>query len=403
VAALSIAAAALALLAWARLAFLGFAGTRALLRLAPAGAAPLASVTAVVPCRDEAAAVERAMSSLLAQDLPALQVVAVDDRSCDGTGAILDRLAAADPRLEVVHVERLPEGWLGKNHACHLGAARARGDWLLFTDADVVFTPDAVPRAVAAAAARGLGHLALLPRLVAPGLLERAFVTAFSALLAPFARIADLRRPGTRAFFGAGAFNLVRRDAYEGAGGHRRLPLEVVDDIKLGLLLRRSGVAQGVADSGGLVSVRWQNGFAASVLGLVKNAFAALEYRPGAAIAAALGAAFAGAAPVAILLFGPGAPARVLAAAALALAALHHGETVRRVSGGTGAEGLLIPVCAILLAAVVLGSAAAAWARGGVVWRGTHYPLARVRAGCLREADLPTSAAVGWDEPSPFR
>jgi len=399
VAALSIAAAALALLAWARLALLGVAGTRALLRLPPADAAPLASVTAIVPCRDEAAAVERAMRSLLAQDLPELQVVAVDDRSSDGTAAILERIAAADPRLEVVRVETLPDGWLGKNHACHVGARRARGDWLLFTDADVVFAPDALRRAVAAARARGLGHLALLPRLVAPGVLERAFVTAFSALLAPFVRIADLRRPGTRAYFGVGAFNLVRRDAYERAGGHRRLPLEVVDDIKLGLLLRRHGVAQGLADSDGLVSVRWQNGFAASVLGLVKNAFAALEYRPALAIAAALGAAFAGAAPVAVLLLGPGTLARILAAAALALAALHHAATVRRFTGGSGAEGLLMPLCAVLLAAVVLGSAAAAWARGGVVWRGTHYPLARIRAGCLRDADLPASAAVGWDEP----
>ena len=398
-AALSIAAAALALLAWARLAFLGFAGTRALLRLAPAGAAPLASVTAVVPCRDEAAAVERAMSSLLAQDLPALQVVAVDDRSCDGTGAILDRLAAADPRLEVVHVERLPEGWLGKNHACHLGAARARGDWLLFTDADVVFTPDAVPRAVAAAAARGLGHLALLPRLVAPGLLERAFVTAFSALLAPFARIADLRRPGTRAYFGVGAFNLVRRDAYARSGGHLRLPLEVVDDLKLGLLLRRSGVAQGVARSDGLVEVRWHEGFVRSVLGLVKNAFAALEYRPALAVAAALAAAAAGAAPLVILVDGPGAAARALAGAALAVAIAHHAAEARQVAGSRGAEGILMPACVLLLGAVVLVSAAAVWWRGGVVWRGTHYPLRRIREGCLRDQDLPAEGAVGWGDP----
>jgi hypothetical protein len=350
----------------------------------------------VVPCRDEVLGVERAMRSLLAQDLPDLQVVAVDDRSRDGTGEVLDRLAARDPRLEVVHVTDLPEGWLGKNHACQLGARRARAAWILFTDADVVFSPDALRRALAAATALGLGHLAVLPRLVAPGLLERAFVTAFAALLSPLAGVRELRRPGTRAFFGVGAFNLVRRDAYERAGGHARLALEVVDDIKLGLLLRRSGVPQGVAGSGGLVSVRWQHGFLPSVLGLVKNAFAALEYRPLRAVAAAGMGVLGGALPLALLALGPTPLVRALAAAALAVAALHHGEAARRLAGSSGAEGLLMPLCVVLLAAVVLGSAAAARARGGVVWRGTHYPLERVRAGCLREGDLPASGAAGW-------
>jgi hypothetical protein len=399
-AALATTVAAVALLAWGRLAWLGLRDRRALLRLPAVEGPEPATVTAVVPCRDEAATLERAMRSLLAQDLPGLRVVAVDDRSSDGTGAVLARLAAGDPRLEVVRVEALPDGWLGKNHACHAGAARARGEWLLFTDADVVFAADALRRALAAARARRLGHLAVLPRFVAPGLLERAFVTGFAALLAPFVRVRDLRRAGTRAYFGVGAFNLVRRESYERAGGHRRLPLEVVDDVKLGLLLRRSGVAQGVADSGGLVQVRWQHGFAASVLGLVKNAFAALEYRPGRAVASALGAAFAGAAPLAVLLLGPGVLPRALAAAALAVAAAHHAEAARRLSGSSGAEGLLMPLCAVLLGAVVAASAAAAWARGGVVWRGTRYPLERVRAGCLRDGELPASAAVGWERPA---
>ena len=397
--ALSIGAAALALLAWIRLAVLGVTGRAAMLRLPPRSGGAIPSVTAVVPCRDEAAGVERAMRSVLAQELVELQVVAVDDRSTDGSGAILDRLAAGDPRLEILHMEALPGGWLGKNHACHAGALRARGEWILFTDADVVFAPDALRRAVEVARAHGLGHLAVAPRFVAPGFLERAFVTAFAALLAPLVRIADLRRPGTRAYFGVGAFNLVRRDAYERAGGHRRLPLEVVDDIKLGLLLRRSGVAQGVARSDGLVSVRWQHGFVPSVLGLVKNAFAALEYRPGLAVAGALAGAFAGAAPLAIVLLGPGALARALAAAALAVAIAHHAATARELSGASGAEGLLMPACAVLLSGVVLASAVVAWVRRGVVWRGTHYPLERIRAGCLRDEDLPASGAVGWGRP----
>jgi hypothetical protein len=398
VTALALAAATLTLAAWVRIAWIAAADRRSFVPLPPGPIAGLPSATAVVPCRNEAGAVERAMRSVLAQDLPGLRVVAVNDRSTDGTGGILDRLAAEDPRLEVLHVWALPDGWLGKNHACHAGARVAAGEWLLFTDGDVVLAPDALSRAVAAARTHGLGHLAVLPRFVAPGLLERAFVTAFAALLSPFVGVRDLRRPGTRAYFGVGAFNLVRRADYERAGGHARLPLEVVDDVKLGLLLRRSGVPQGVADSGGLVSVRWQNGLRASALGLVKNAFASLEYRPGRALAAALLAASAGAVPLGLLAAGPGPSVRALAGAALAVSVLHHARAARRFAGGTGAEGLFLPACAMLLGAVILGSAAAALWRGGVEWRGTRYPLARVRAGCLRDADLPPSGAVGWND-----
>lgn len=398
--ALGTALALAALAAWTAVAALGERTRRAVLRLeGPLSADPLPAVTVVVPCRDEARGVERAIRSILAQDLPSFRVVAVDDRSTDGTGAILDRIAAEDPRLEVIHVASLPEGWLGKNHACAAGARRASGEWLLFTDADVVFAPEAVRRALGGARARGLGHLTLFPRLVAPGFAERSFVTAFAALLAPAARIWQLSRPGTRAFFGVGAFNLVRRDGYERAGGHARIAMEVVDDLKLGLLLRRSGVPQGVADGTGLLAVRWQHGLLPSALGLVKNAYAAVEYRTSLALAGAAGGAFLAAAPIALLLAGPSFLARGAAALALALSLLHHALAARRNARGSGLEALLFPPCALGLSAVLLGSAAAALLRGGVVWRGTHYPLDRVRAGCLRDADLPAEGAPGWPGP----
>jgi hypothetical protein len=135
------------------------------------------------------------------------------------------------------------------------------------------------------------------------------------------------------------------------------------------------------------------------MLGLVKNAFAALEYRPLRAVAAAGLGALGAILPLALLAAGPTPLARALSAAAVAVAVLHHAGAARRLSGASGVEGLLMPACAILLSGVVLASAVAAWVRGGVVWRGTHYPLERVRAGCLREQDLPASGAVGWGGP----
>ncbi len=386
--------------AWTRHALLSLATRRSLDRLtAGTGAKPPGDwprLSVILPCRDEAAGVSAAVRSLLAQDYPSLEVVAVDDRSTDGTARILDRLAAEGDRLAVVHVQALPDGWLGKNHACHLGASRVSGSWLLFADGDVVFAPGALRRAVAYAEAHGLGHLVALPRLVAHGPFERAFVAAFAVLVGHLFRVWELRRPGTDGFIGVGAFNLVRASDYHRAGGHLRLRLEVVDDVKLGMVLRRSGVPQGAVDSGGLVSVRWQPGLGRSMGGLLKNAFAGVEYRWWSALAVALAVAALSAGPALLALGAPIAAARLTALYAFAVAAVVHGGVSRRFGGGSGAEGILLPACGLALGAVLVASAAVTTWRGGIVWRGTRYPLAALRAGCVRAADWPAEKAVGW-------
>jgi Glycosyltransferase like family 2 len=397
-----LALATVALAGWLGVAWLAWRADRALpdLHDLPPDPAPPA-VSVVVPCRDEARDVEATVRSLLAQELPALQVVAVDDRSSDATGAILDQLAASDPRLTVVHVTALPAGWLGKNHALEVGGRRARGEWLLFTDGDVLFRPGALRRALGYARAHRLGHLAAAPRFIAPGFLERAFVTGFGAFASLAFRVHRLGVARSSAFVGIGAFNLVRRADWERIGGHERLRLEVVDDVKLGLVLRRSGVAQGAVSGGGLVAVRWQHGFWPSVLGLVKNAFAGTEYRPGLAVLASLALALAGLGPLLVALAALANRqwlAAALASGALLVGVVIHGGAARRLAGGSGLEGLALPLASSLLAGVLLGSTAAALWRGGVVWRGTRYPLAELRRGCVRTEDWPRQAAAGWPE-----
>jgi glycosyltransferase involved in cell wall biosynthesis len=360
----------------------------------PEGAAwPTLSV--VVACRNEAAGVRAAIASLLAQDYPALELVAVNDRSDDATGAILDQLAATDARVQVVHVAELPSGWLGKTHALDRGASRATGDWMLFTDADVQFAPDALRRAIAWALRDQLGHAVALPRFVAPGLLERAFVSVFGLFFVLHLRLDRLHRPGSDAHVGIGAFNLVRRDAYLAIGGHRELRLEVADDVKLGLILRRSGVRQGAADSGGLVRVRWQAGFVASMRGLVKNFFAGCEYRWPAILRAIVLVPLATTFPLLSFALPLPPTARALALAATMLPMLLHGAVARRLADGRGHEGLLLPIVGLCLGAVAAASAAITTFRGGVVWRGTRYPLAELRAGGVRGRDWPAARAPG--------
>jgi cellulose synthase/poly-beta-1,6-N-acetylglucosamine synthase-like glycosyltransferase len=349
----------------------------------------------LVACRNEAANVRAALSSVLAQDYPALEVVAVDDRSEDPTGRILDELAAKHPSLRVVHVTALPDGWLGKTHALARAAEAATGELFLFTDADVVFAPGALRRAVAWMERDRLGHGVALARFVAPGLLERAFVSLFAMFLLLQFELDKLDRAGSTAHVGVGAFNMVRRDAYQSIGGHGRLRLEVADDVKLGLILRRSGVRQGCIDSGGLVRVRWQPGFLATMRGLVKNFFAGADYRWRNMLAPIFGLPVITTFPAICLALPVSPGTRVLAALAFALPAVFVGACARRITGGRGYEGLLVPLAGLALSGTALASAVVTTLRGGVVWRGTLYRLRELRDHSIRAADLPSDRAPG--------
>jgi hypothetical protein len=369
---------------------------------APGGGA-WPKLTVVVACRNEARNVRRALSSLLAQDYPSYEVVAVDDRSEDATGSILRELAAAHPALRVARVDLLPAGWLGKTHAMHQGAAGATGDWILFTDADVLFAPGALRRAVAWVECEGLGHGVALPHFIAPGWWERAFVALFGLLLLVAIRVDDLRRAGSRAYIGIGAFNLVRREAYRGIGGHERLRLEVADDLKLGLVLRRSGGRQGCADSGGLVSVRWQQGFVATMRGLLKNFFAGNDYSWRTTARTAIGLPLATTFPAAYVLWalGRGSPGTgtvagtIVAGATCLISMTLLGASSRQFAFGRGPEGLLLPFMGPCMAGVAVASAVGATARRAIVWRGTRYALSDLKAGAVIEAQWPPDRAPG--------
>ncbi|MEW5855527.1 MAG: glycosyltransferase family 2 protein, partial [Myxococcota bacterium] len=360
----------------------------------PRGAWP--SVSVIVPSRNEEAAVREATRTLLAMDYPRLQVVAVDDRSTDRTGAILDELAANDPRLAVVHVDNLPPGWLGKNHANHLGARRADGEWLLFTDGDVHFSPDALRRAMALVERCGVDHLAALPLLVCRGFWARAIQTATFSLLTVRYRMWQLRTPRTRGFAGFGAFNLVRRSAYVTSGGHERLRMEVADDIKLGMVLRRSGFAQALADARGLVRVAWQDGVLSSLRGLMKNAFAGTNWQWRWMAPAVLATVLPVVVPFLGMVMAPEPGMKALGAASLVLSMVIHGWAARRMAGGSGLEGLTYPLVALVLGGLMLAAAASATRRGGITWRGTFYPISQLRTGGADERVWRWDGVTGW-------
>jgi glycosyltransferase involved in cell wall biosynthesis len=234
---------------------------------------PLVSV--IIPARDEERMIERTLRAMLAQTYAALEIVVVDDRSVDATGTIVDRLAAEDARLVAVHNEEPPPGWLGKPWALHQGSLRARGELLLFVDADVLYEPGAIAAAVAHFQERRVALVSLMPSLGMRGFWEHiampnlAFFlfTIFPLWLSNRTRLPILG-------VGGGPGNLVGRTGYEAAGGHVALKDAVVDDVGLARLMRRTVGRTEVVRAEDLVSVRMYEGLGQVIEGFTKNGFA---------------------------------------------------------------------------------------------------------------------------------
>lgn len=345
------------------------------------GTEPLPRLSVVVPALNEEETVEAAMRSLLAIDYPDLEILAVDDRSTDRTGEILDSLAAGAPRLRVIHVRDLPSGWLGKNHAMHLASLEASGAWILFTDADIHFEATALRRAVRYAEEKRLDHLVVLPESVVVGFWEKLFLSFFWVMFAFRQQPWKVRDRASSAHIGVGAFNLVAASAYRRAGGHAAMPMEVLDDVKLGKLMKVKGARQDCLPSGGLVRVRWVVGLSGAVRGLTKNVFAALDYSVMKALAVSV-MVLAGITWPAIGVFIGPPGARLLCAATLGCMVWSL-RCAHQTPGLPPLYGLGFPAAAVLFVYILFRSMIRTRLQGGVVWRGTHYPLAQLRKGLI--------------------
>lgn len=338
------------------------------------------SVTVIVPAKDEAEAIDRSLRSLLASDYPGLELVAVDDRSIDATGLLMDRLAGepiARDRLRVLHVKNLPDGWLGKPHAMALAVADARTDWLLFTDADVIFAPGMLRRVMSFAVASRADHCVVYPTLILKGWAEHMLVAFFQSLSALFGRpwkITDAH--ARRDYIGIGAFNLIRRPTYEALGGFSGLRMEVLEDLRLGFEVKHEGYAQRVAFGRNLIRIRWAESARGILHNLTKNMYAAVRFRTALAVAAVLAGTLLCLTPFVALLFdGPARWAGVATLACLLLLNIRYWRQTRI----SPLYLVLFPLAAVLFLLTLMRSCLLALWRGGVLWRGTLYPLDDLR------------------------
>jgi cellulose synthase/poly-beta-1,6-N-acetylglucosamine synthase-like glycosyltransferase len=370
------------LAAAAQLAFLAeiAAGSRKLRFLRdvpPLSPDDMPAISVIVAARNEERGVRAGVGSLLKLDSVA-EVIAVDDRSSDATGAILDDMARADPRLKVVHLTELPAGWLGKNHALWRGAEESTGELLLFTDADVVMAPSTLLRAAGYMRAEGVAMMTVAPHVDMPGVLLKVFSIAFGIFFVIYARPWRALKRGSAAHVGVGAFNLVRADAYRAAGTHQAIAMRPDDDMKLAKLIKKAGFAQGFAMAADFVSVEWYASVRETVEGLKKNAFSALDYSlPGVVFATAMH--FLVFTWPWIAVFLSDGPARWLYAVAVAVMALTFAGSARQQKVPAW-YAPLFPAACVMFVYVIWNATLYTLRTGGIEWRGTRYPLAELKA-----------------------
>lgn len=338
----------------------------------------------VIPACNEAQNIESALESLLAQDYPGLEIIVVNDRSSDATGEIIDCMAIRDTRVKPIHIQTLPAGWLGKVHALHQGAQRAKGEWLLFCDADIHFADGSLKRTITYALHTRADLLALLPRVIANTFWLGMAVRSFGLLFLYATRAALVHRPDNDYFIGVGAFNLVRREAFERTPGFEWLRLEPGDDAALGMMIKQAGGNLRFALAEEELSLIWYPNVRAMFKGLEKNMFGAgAHYQWWRVMLQTLGVWALAAAPLTGLLAGVYLGQIFLLAATSTAIAMHLVFIlfVPRKNPQDLAYLLFFPLGLLLINLMMIRSAYCCLHHNGIDWRGTHYPLATLRAG----------------------
>jgi glycosyltransferase involved in cell wall biosynthesis len=345
---------------------------------------PEPRLSIIVPARNEEESIAASLQQLLSLDYANYEVIAVNDRSTDRTGEILDRLAetpAAHGRLKVIHVDTLPSGWLGKTHAMWTASQQATGNWFLFTDADVLFKPDSVRRVIAYAEAEPADHVVLFPRMIMrrPG--ERMMIAFFQTLFVFGHRPWKVADPKTQDHMGVGAFNLVRRSAYEAVGTYKALRFEVLDDMKLGKVVKASGFAQRNVFGEDLISIHWAKGAMGIVDNLTKNFFAIMSFQWPRAMASCVALLFLNLMPFLGVWLAHGWARISYAIALFSMFAIYWGMSRR--SSIPPYYFLLHPISTTLFTYTMLRSTLLTLWQGGVIWRGTKYRLDELKRGLV--------------------
>ena len=343
-------------------------------------------VSIILAARNEEDALPAALNSLLALDYPNYEIILVDDDSRDRTGAIADEWTgkpAARGRLKVFHDKHLPPDWQGKVHALHLAANAAAGEWILATDADLVFHPSILRVAMSCALERGVQLLSIVPEFEFGSFWEKVVLPAFSFLISSLFPLHRVNDPTSSRALAAGAFILMKHEDLNALGGYARLRKVLIEDLRLAELFKRHGRRIYLAASRGLFHTRMYSSGGEMFEGLSRSAFEGSGFSVpkilGAMFLANLLAVFPWVALVARILrdlrSGGAAlhdPALLVAFLACAIASLVYLPFIRHLRVPV-LYVFALPLATLFYSCVAINSALAGIIGRGVPWKGRRY------------------------------
>ena len=333
------------------------------------------SVAIIIPVRNEEEDLEQALQSVCNLTYSNYRIVVINDRSTDRTAEILEEFKGRCPRLAVITVNTLPEGWLGKNNALYDGYKQSDEEWILFTDADIKFHPDMLSRAMSYAVNQRLDHLCVLPQVKSRSTFLNSVMATFSIMLMVHLKPWDARKPKSKAYAGIGAFNLVRRNAYEKSGTHERIKLRSDDDLRLGLQIKQSGFRQDVLTGMGYVQLEWYKSLRQFSNGLLKNALAPSDYNIAKTIGGILSMLISVALPMPVMFIFGSTAIRLMAGLML----LFHIIYMTLVPPNKWWYALVIPFAGFFIAFSFLRALVKTVEQGGIYWRDSFYSLEMLR------------------------
>jgi hypothetical protein len=328
-------------------------------------------VTAIVPARNEAQVIAACVESLARQPEIA-EIVVVDDQSADGTADVVRRLTPEIPHLRLQETREVPPGWVGKNNACWMGAEAAKGNWLLFTDADAELLTAAVARALQLARQTKAGLISFSPEQVTKTWYEKALIPFVYCRLARHFSFEAVNDPKSDAAAANGQFLMIRRDAYEAIGGHASVAAEVLEDVALARRAKAAGQGIWFGPGKGIVRARMYRSFEAMSEGWTKNLYLLTGGTPGAVCRELL--SVVPWVPILLLVMGMKLPFALLAGLALLLAR-HAAYGSRLASNGFRLRDILYYVPGVALYAGVLWASYRAHVKGRVAWKGREVPV----------------------------
>jgi glycosyltransferase involved in cell wall biosynthesis len=335
------------------------------------------SVAIIIAVRNEEDKLQEALTSLCNLNYANSKIIVINDRSTDNSGKILTEVQAKYQQIKIITIDKLPQGWLGKNHALYTGYNLSDEEYLLFADADVLYKKDVLSKAISYCMRNKLDHLTILPELTSSSPVLKSVISTFILMLTAVQRPWAAKIKTSKASIGVGAFNLVKREAYEHAGTHKAIAMRPDDDLKLAKIMKSSGGNADVLYGQNELKVEWYKNIKEFIDGMMKNMFSGFDYNVLKVFGGVAGTLLFFVLPLPTILIFGNSLERISAIYMLLFQVILYWKVPG--SKGRWWYGFMSFYGGIIIVYIMIKSTFKTIKNGGIYWRDTFYSLTELR------------------------